>query len=448
MAKASYLWLVESFLFAVALAVGLVPEAMPIIITITLSNGALALSRHGVIAKRLSAIEDLGNIDIICTDKTGTLTENAMTVTAMYAGGRRYVLTGTGYGPDGEILEEEGPLLRAADTENAAIKALRIGMLCTESRLVRENGRTILVGDPTEGALLTSGMKAGLDHDAELTARPVLALRPFESEHQYMAVIVRDGYRRILLVKGSVERVLPMCARERSEGGEVPLRSEAVKAEVARMAGDALRVIALASREIPEHADILDDDLYREMQGIATNMNKLSQQIARGEGTLGKLANDDALYNDLRSLTADLKVASQGLSRIAKDVESGKGTLGKLVKDEALYNEAKSTLVQAREALGGLQTVSRRITEGKGTLGRLLNDDALYTDMRGAVASLNNIMKKVERGEGTLGKLITDDSLYFTTKDNLKRVGKAADQLREQGPLSIIGIGIQALGAF
>jgi len=193
---------------------------------------------------------------------------------------------------------------------------------------------------------------------------------------------------------------------------------------------------------------ISSDDLYREMQGIATNMNKLSQQIARGEGTLGKLANDDALYNDLRSLTADLKVASQGLSRIAKDVESGKGTLGKLVKDEALYNEAKSTLVQAREALGGLQTVSRRITEGKGTLGRLLNDDALYTDMRGAVASLNNIMKKVERGEGTLGKLITDDSLYFTTKDNLKRVGKAADQLREQGPLSIIGIGIQALGAF
>jgi phospholipid/cholesterol/gamma-HCH transport system substrate-binding protein len=193
---------------------------------------------------------------------------------------------------------------------------------------------------------------------------------------------------------------------------------------------------------------ISSDDLYREIQGIATNMNKLSQQIARGEGTLGKLASDDALYNDLRSLTADLKVASQGLSRIARDVESGKGTLGKLVKDDALYNEAKNTLSQAREALGGLQTVSRRISEGKGTLGRLLNDDALYTDMRGAVASLNNIMKKVERGEGTLGKLVTDDSLYFATKDNLKRVGKAADQLREQGPLSILGIGIQALGAF
>jgi len=110
--------------------------------------------------------------------------------------------------------------------------------------------------------------------------------------------------------------------------------------------------------------------------------------------------------------------------------------------------EAKNTLTQAREALGGIQLMSKRITEGKGTLGRLLNDDSLYTDMQGAVASLNVIMKKVERGEGTLGKLLTDDSLYFTTKDSLKKVGKAADQLREQGPLRIIGIGIQALGAF
>jgi phospholipid/cholesterol/gamma-HCH transport system substrate-binding protein len=193
---------------------------------------------------------------------------------------------------------------------------------------------------------------------------------------------------------------------------------------------------------------IANDDLYQEIQGVAANMNRLSQQLARGEGTLGKLATDDGLYKDMRSLTADLKVATQGLSRMTKDIEAGKGTLGKLVKDEALYVEAKNTLAQAREALGGIQLMSQRITEGRGTLGKLLNDEALYTDMRGAVASLNGIMKKVERGEGTLGRLINDDSLYFTTKDNLKRVGKAADQLREQGPLSIIGIGIQALGAF
>ena len=186
---------------------------------------------------------------------------------------------------------------------------------------------------------------------------------------------------------------------------------------------------------------ITDDGLYREIRGIAGNLSRVSEQIAKGEGSLGKLVADDALYKDLRTLTTDLRGTAGSFTRVMKDIESGKGSLGKLVRDETFYNEA-------REALTGLRTVSRRITEGKGTLGKLVNDEALYTDMKGAVASLNGIMKKVERGEGTLGKLVNDDSLYFTAKDSLKKVGKGADQLREQGPLSIIGIGIQALGAF
>lgn len=186
---------------------------------------------------------------------------------------------------------------------------------------------------------------------------------------------------------------------------------------------------------------ITDDGLYREIRGIAGNLSRVSDQIAKGEGTLGKLVADDALYKDLRALTTDLRGTTGSFTRVMKDIESGKGSLGKLVRDETFYNEA-------REALTGLRTVSRRITEGKGTLGKLVNDEALYNDMKGAVASLNGIMKKVERGEGTLGKLVNDDSLYFTAKDSLKKVGKGADQLREQGPLSIIGIGIQALGAF
>lgn len=193
---------------------------------------------------------------------------------------------------------------------------------------------------------------------------------------------------------------------------------------------------------------IADDRLYREIQGIAANLNKVSDQIAQGQGTLGKLVKDDTMYRDLQALTTDLRGSVGTFNRMMRDVESGKGTLGKLVKDESLYNEARDTLAQARSTLGNLGTVSKRITEGKGTLGRLLNDDSMYTDMKGAVTSLNNIMKKVERGEGTLGRLVNDDSLYFTTKDSLKKLGKAADQLQEQGPLSVIGLGIQALGAF
>ncbi|MFI5338803.1 MAG: MlaD family protein [Candidatus Methylomirabilales bacterium] len=186
---------------------------------------------------------------------------------------------------------------------------------------------------------------------------------------------------------------------------------------------------------------IADDRLYREIQGIAGNLNKVSDQIARGQGTLGKLVNDDTLYTDLHALTTDLRGSTGSLSRMMKDIESGKGTLGKLVKDDTLYNET-------REALTGIRSMSKKIADGQGTLGKLVNDETMYNDMKGAVANLNDIMKKVNRGEGTLGKLVNDDSLYFTAKDSLKKVGKGADQLREQGPLSIIGIGIQALGAF
>ena len=193
---------------------------------------------------------------------------------------------------------------------------------------------------------------------------------------------------------------------------------------------------------------IADDGLYREIRGMAANLHQVSDQIAKGQGTLGKLLADDALYKDLRSLSADLRGTTGSLSRVMKDIESGKGSLGKLVRDESLYNEARGTLGEMREALTGLRTASKRINEGKGTLGKLVNDEALYNDMQGAVASLNGIMKKVERGEGTLGKLVNDESLYFTAKDSLKKMGKAADQLQEQGPLSIIGIGIQALGAW
>jgi phospholipid/cholesterol/gamma-HCH transport system substrate-binding protein len=193
---------------------------------------------------------------------------------------------------------------------------------------------------------------------------------------------------------------------------------------------------------------IADDRLYRDIQGMAGNLSKVSEQLAKGEGTLGKLVSDDTLYKDLHTLTSDLRGSTGSLSRMMKDVESGKGSLGKLVKDESLYNEARQTLTEARGALSGLSTMSKNISDGKGTLGKLLNDETMYNDMKGAMTSLNGIMKKVERGEGTLGKLVNDDSLYFTAKDSLKKVGKGADQLREQGPLSIIGIGIQALGAF
>ncbi len=193
---------------------------------------------------------------------------------------------------------------------------------------------------------------------------------------------------------------------------------------------------------------INDDSLYTEIRGMAGNLNKVSDQLAKGQGTLAKLISDDTLYRDMRALTGDLRNATGTLTRVMRDIEGGKGSLGKLVKDDALYQEARQTLADVRGALTGLQTASKQLGEGKGTLGKLLHDDALYTEMRSAVGTLNTVLKKVERGEGTLGKLVNDDTLYFSAKDSLKKVGKGADTLREQGPLSLIGIAIQGFGLF
>ncbi|MGH7407523.1 MAG: MlaD family protein [Candidatus Methylomirabilales bacterium] len=176
---------------------------------------------------------------------------------------------------------------------------------------------------------------------------------------------------------------------------------------------------------------LTDDALFRDLKTAAGNIASLTARIEKGEGALGKLLRDDGLY-------ANLKNTAANLDRITTKVERGEGTVGKLVNDDSLYTELKKTLAD-------LRGVADRLTNSDGTLGKLLNDSALYDEAKEAATSLNTILKKVERGEGTLGKLMTDDSLFYSAKDGFRKLGKTADQLRDQGALSTIGI---ALGVF
>jgi phospholipid/cholesterol/gamma-HCH transport system substrate-binding protein len=254
---------------------------------------------------------------------------------------------------------------------------------------------------------------------------------------------------------GSLNQVSQQMAKGQGTLGRL-LQDDSLYTEIRGLTGNLSQVSQQLAKGQGTLGRLLQDDsLYKEMRGLTASLALVSQQLARGQGTLGKLIADEGLYKDLRSLSADLKSTTGTLASVMKDVEAGKGSLGKLVRDESLYNEALRTLTEARTALGGVKDavgsfkgVSAQLSEGKGTLGKLMTDEALYNDMRGAVASLNAIMKKVEKGEGTLGKLVNDESLYFTTKDSLKKVGKGADTLREQGPLSLIGIAIQGFGLF
>jgi magnesium-transporting ATPase (P-type) len=254
----------EMFMTAVGMAVSAIPEGLPVSVTVALSIGVYAMAKKQVVIRRLAAVETLGSTNVICTDKTGTLTENAMTVTRIVAGGATYTLTGAGYAARGEVLDARGESVRVTDRQSPLAYTLRTGLLCTESKLVVENGETRLVGDPTEGALLVSAMKAGLDPDGEAAAFPIADIRPFESEHQYMAVTVYADGAKYLLVKGSTERILAMCSAMWMGDGERPLDAGMIRAEAERLAAEALRVIAFAYRPVGEDRQVSDDALYRD----------------------------------------------------------------------------------------------------------------------------------------------------------------------------------------
>jgi len=254
----------EMFLASVALAVSAIPEGLPVSVTVALSIGVYTMAKRNAIIRKLSAVETLGSTTVICTDKTGTLTANAMTVTRIAAGGRWYKLTGLGYDPEGEVLDENGSKVIIENRQSPLAYALRIGLLCTESKVVVANGKAKCIGDPTEGALIVAARKAGLDHDLESRQFPVVDIRPFESENQYMAMTTYSDGGKYLLIKGSTERILDMSSRMWTERGEIPVDRAAIEAQASQMAEEALRVIAFAYREIGEHEEVFDDGVYRD----------------------------------------------------------------------------------------------------------------------------------------------------------------------------------------
>jgi len=251
---------VDMFHAAVALAVGAIPEGLPAAVTITLAIGVGRMARRRAVVRRLPAVETLGSTTVICSDKTGTLTENQMTVRTLWTpGGGTYAVSGGGYEPDGAVTAVDGA--RVAGGEGAADRALtwslRAGVLCNDATLTRDDAGWRVVGDPTEGALLVVAAKAGLDAEGLRAATPRLGTLPFASERQYMATAhpgeafadggVTPDRGVVVLVKGGAERVLDLCGTELTASGDLrPLDRAATLARAAELASEGLRVLATA----------------------------------------------------------------------------------------------------------------------------------------------------------------------------------------------------------
>jgi Ca2+-transporting ATPase len=242
----------ELLLEAVSLAVAAIPEGLPAITTITLALGMQRMAKRGAIVRKLAAVETLGSATVICTDKTGTLTQNQMTVRKVYAGGERFEVTGSGYDPKGAILDQEGR--SAMPLRPPLSHLLSTASLCNNATLKEQAGRWRVVGDPTEGALLTLAAKGGISHESVVSSHQVLKELPFDSDRKRMSIVALDqSGREVVHSKGSVDVLLPMCSAYETPQGLLPLDAatrEAVQQEADRMSGEALRVLALARREL------------------------------------------------------------------------------------------------------------------------------------------------------------------------------------------------------
>jgi calcium-translocating P-type ATPase len=253
----------EMFDGAVALAVGAIPEELPAIVTIILAIGVHRMAKRRAIIRRLPAVEALGSTTVICSDKTGTLTQNRMTVQHLYGGGQLLAVEELWPGEDGGEEAGEGSI-------NLALQeTLLAGLLCNDAR---SSGLEGLVGDPTETALLVAADAAGIDRQAALDRHPRRDAIPFESEQQFMATL--HGSERILL-KGSVEAVLERCSRQlNARGGPEPLDRPGIEAAVAAMAARGERVLAFAIGQADpalqrlEHHHVAADLDFLGLQGM------------------------------------------------------------------------------------------------------------------------------------------------------------------------------------
>lgn len=251
----------DMFMAAVGLAVAAIPEGLPAIMTIALAIGVQRMAARHAVIRRLPAVEALGSVTVICSDKTGTLTRNEMTVQQVILDGLVLDVEGAGYAPEGRIR----PASADVDAVHAALQPLaEAAALCNDAHLDRPNGHWVLAGDPTEGALLTLAMKAGVVPVDLQRLRPRLDVVPFESEHRYMATLhpAADGSgAAMVMIKGAPERVLGMCSHQRgADGQDRPLQSDHWLRAVEAQARCGRRVLALAVRSCEATCQHIDPE--------------------------------------------------------------------------------------------------------------------------------------------------------------------------------------------
>ncbi|MBX3710029.1 MAG: cation-transporting P-type ATPase [Gammaproteobacteria bacterium] len=253
----------EMFMMAVSLTASAIPEGLPAVITVTLALGVQRMARRQAIIRRLSAVETLGSVTVICSDKTGTLTRNEMTVQRVVCANHIFEVGGIGYAPTGDI-SFRGCTINV-NHHPVLCQAIRAGVLCNDAHLYKKDDLWQVQGDPTEGALLALGRKTGLTQESERITWPRMDAIPFESEHRFMATLHHDtDGTSWVFVKGAPERILDICATQQGVHGEQPLDIDYWRRMANDTATQGLRLLALACKHMRTTVDHLT---FKQVEG-------------------------------------------------------------------------------------------------------------------------------------------------------------------------------------
>ncbi len=230
----------ELFIAAIGLIVASIPEGLPAIMTITLAIGVQRMAARKAIIRRLPSVETLGAVNVICSDKTGTLTRNEMTAKTIITAEKEYQAEGSGYQPEGNILLDDKKV--DAEKDKVLWQLLQVIRTCNNSEIEEKDGQWKLTGTPTEGALLTLGYKAGLK---DFKPERIDAI-PFESDHKYMATLNQVGDKRLVFMTGAPERVIEMCSKQFTSDGEKEIDKEFWEKKIEEVAANGQRILGAA----------------------------------------------------------------------------------------------------------------------------------------------------------------------------------------------------------
>jgi Ca2+-transporting ATPase len=249
----------DVFLTSVSLAVAAIPEGLPAVVTIALALGVQRMAKRNALIRKLPSVETLGCATVICSDKTGTLTKNEMTVRAVYAGSRLYRVTGIGYEPKGEYLADGEKITPEAHPE--LMKSLEVGVLCNGAELLADSGRYAIVGDPTEGAILTAAGKLGVDKKTLESAAKFVEEIPFDPERKKMTIVRHTGAGLAAFVKGAPDVLLKDCTEIYSGSLSRRMTKEdasSISKANDELASQAMRVLAVACRRLDKPPETYD----------------------------------------------------------------------------------------------------------------------------------------------------------------------------------------------